>query len=565
MPLPSPTTYPSATTYPGVPGAGWVTVRREQAPPIQITAVSPSGLRYRWADDEPESEHVPSGLRYSSSMPGGSDTLNVTLPRDPERSYPDLGLLTELQVSRAAGRTQTFRLEETPRASGDQMAVEPAARGYRSVLEDRADVRVLYIDRDLSRWGPMGRTRRIALLPTESVGDPSTYVDPTSGYPALALETDGEWGASFPPWCEAWYDAGEGLKVGGVYTQTTVVNCGSSDWGNELWGTNYDDNTGGALIKSIGYSSTTVDETLTTPTRFVFFYFFWSLASANSEPGKIYGEHYKRVRVVGNHGLTLSGSGDTSGLYTGEMLEHLIQTHTLLEAGTIEDGTFLQTHAVFRDGSTALSIVENLSRYEPLFDWMVWDQEFSFRRRGTYGKKWRARVGPSGLRSAGQDISRVWNQIAVKVSDPLYGDLIVGPTGSGYTNTSADLLTDDPDNAANQAGATRREVLDIGEGTLEGAIEVGKRFLVEANRLDQSGQCELTGFVEDEAGIAWPVDEVRAGDEISFTDSSDTSYRRISATSYAHDSRTNSLTIDSPAPTMDALLARLGAVLLPLN
>lgn len=538
---------------------------REAAPAHQITAVAPDGTRVRWAGDEKDPSRVPSGLQWSTSIPGGSDTLRCTLPRDPERAYPDLGLLSELQVIRDGGRTQTYRLEETPKVSGDQMAIEPAAKGYRAALEDRADVRALFIDRDVSRWGPMGRARRISLLPTKGISDPSSYVDPTSGYPAFTIELDGEWDASYPPWGEAWYDAGEGLKVGRVYATSEAVNVASTDWGHQLWATDNDTNTGGTLLSSIGYASTTVDSTLATPTRFVFFLLYWGTAAAGTQPNAVYAEQYKRPWVLGDHGLTPVGSGGDLGFYTGTMLEWLVQSQTSLSTGTIEDGTFLQTHAAYRDSSTALSIIENLSRYEPLYDWAVWDREFSFQRRGSYGKRWRARVGPSGLRSSGESLERLYNEVAVKVNDPLYGELIVGPTGSGYSNTSAYLIDSDTDNPANRAGVTRRALMDIGEGTAAGAIEVGRRFLDETKRLDNSGQCVLTGYVEDDAGTYWPVDEVRAGDSISFTDSADTSWRHIAATDYSADSQTNSLSIDAPPQTLDGLLARLQAVLVPLG
>lgn len=535
---------------------------REVAPSHQITVVSTDGYRTRWGGDERNAERVPSSLQWGTSIPGGADTLGCVLPRDPERAYGDLGLLSEIQVSRDGGRTLRYRLEGVPKVSGDQMAVEPAARGRRAALEDRADVRALFIDRDITRWQQMARARRIALLPTQSVYDPSTYADPTSGYPALALEVDGEWSASYRPWAEAWYDAGEGLKVGRVAATTEVANAASSNWGHELWASDNDTNTGGTLLDSIGYASTSVDETLATPTRFVFFVFYWGDASAGAVPGVLYGEHYKRPWVLGDHGMT--PVGDPNGFYTGTMLEWLIANKTSLGVGTIDSGTFLHPHAVFRDPGKALGIVENLTRYEPLYDWMVFD-DFDFRRRGTYGKRWRARVGPVGLRSAGQDIARLWSEITVRVQDPFYGELIVGPPDSGYAHTSSALRDADPDNPANRTGEPRRDLLDIGEGTIEGAIEVGRRFLEEAKRLDNSGQCELAGYVEDEAGIAWPVDEVRAGDEIQFTDAADTSWRHIAATSFSAESLTNALTIDAPPQTIEALLARLQAVLVPLN
>ena len=547
----------------GTEGPSKVRVLREQMPATQITAVSTSGYRYRWAKDEAEAANVPSGLRYGTSMPGGSDTLNATLPRDPDRSYPDQGLLAELQVSRDGGRTQTYRLEETPKVSGDQMAVEPAARGHRAALEDRSDVRALFVDRDLGRWQSMSRARRIALLSGsyDALGDFSVAVDVATGLPALMLTVTSPWTNDI--FTAAWYDAGDGGRMGSIYYDWTLTGSTSASWTGRIDGKDDDAGGGSAAGTDVltGGSSGTRTETAVAGKRYAEARLdFPTAVSTNVE----FIWALRKLAVFGNHGLTAQGTAP-GGFYTGPMLQWLIENETSLSVGTIDNGTFLHPHAAYLDPQRSLGIVENLTRYEPLYDWMVYGNELSFRRRGTYGKRWRARVGPSGLRGAGQQIGRLWNQIAVRVQDPLYGEVIVGPTGSGYANTSADLIDTDPDNPANQAGITRRDLLDIGEGTIEGATEVGRRFLEETKRLDNSGQCTLTGFVEDDAGILWPVDEVQAGDEISFTDSADTSWRFVSTTSYDEDSRTNQLSIDAPARTLEALLSRLQAVLVPLG
>ena len=55
---------------------------------VEIT--TPSGKKYRWGDDEPAPENVPSGERWSDSMPGGYETHDATLPRKSGVDYADL-------------------------------------------------------------------------------------------------------------------------------------------------------------------------------------------------------------------------------------------------------------------------------------------------------------------------------------------------------------------------------------------------------------------------------------------------------------------------------------------
>lgn len=537
---------------------------REAAPAYQLTVTSPDGIRTRWAGDERDPSRIPSGVQWSTSIPGGSDTLRCVLPRDPERGYTDTGLLTEIQVVRDGGRTQTYRLEETPKVSGDQMALEPAAKGYRAALEDRADVQALFVDRSLSRWGDISRAYRLGLLASSflPVSTGSVSTDVSLGLPAIFQ--DMEFSGLHKPYVGNLYDAGEGLGIGSIYYDTEYQGWTSpaADLITQITVHSDDDvTTGGSSTTDIeGAGSGTF--TPAASHRFASIEFFWDGSATDADVA--YQMVWRKLAVYGDHGLTKYGSGP-GGFYTGQMIGWLVDNHSTLSTGTVEDGTFLHAHAAFQDPSTALNIVESLTRYEPLYDWMVWDQEFSFRRRGSYGKRWRARVGPSGLRSSGESLERLYNEVAVKVSDPLYGSLVVGPTGSDYGHTSDNLIDADPDNPINRKGITRRALLDMGEGTWEGAIEVGRRFLEETKRLDNSGQCSLTGYVEDDAGIPWPVDEVRAGDEIQFTDSTDTSWRHIAATSFDADSHSNSLSIDAPPQTMDALLARLQAALIPLG
>jgi hypothetical protein len=142
----------------------------------------------------------------------------------------------------------------------------------------------------------------------------------------------------------------------------------------------------------------------------------------------------------------------------------------------------------------------------------------------------------------------------------------VGPAGSGADTTSTDLLDTDATNPANQLGIRRWDLLDMGMiCTPAQATEVGRRFLEESRALDTSGSATLTGWVEDDKGVRHPYTHVRSGDTISFTDAADTAYRRIVRTQKFLDSRSVAIDLDAPPDGLDALLERLGALLVPLG
>lgn len=548
----------------------------EKAPPIEIVATAPDGVRHRWAYDERNPANVPDDLAFSSSMPGGADTISATLRRRTDEDYPDLARFTDLRVGRSGGRTMDFRVEKIPRSSGGfEESVTVEGSGYRSALEDRQDARAIFVNRALSDWQLTMPYQRAALLYALGLRryDPAQVEWDSTGQ-AIELGLRGPFNTTTQARrSEAFFD-GQGIPIADMYfdldPMTTPGTATMSVVACLVRDATYYNASGSATSANLaagtaaGYLSAIASPfTLDGTERAA------SFQVTGTGAGTAEKDHVVRagsVAVYGAHGLTKYGPAP-GGFYTGQMVEWLVDNLTELTAGTIDLGTFLHPHASYMDPATPLAILEDLVRYEPLFDWYSFtDRRVEFRRRGTFGRRWRARVGEADLQTSGESIERLYNEVAVKVADPALGDgLIVGPPGSGYANTSDRLVDSDPTNPATAAAVPRRALLDIGEGTLAGAIEVGARFLEETRALDTSGEARLVGLVSDDAGIPWPVDEVRAGDEIAFSDAADTSYRRIVATNYTAADLTNSISLDAPPETMEALLARLGATLVPLG
>ena len=155
--FPATALYPSASgTFPSEPDIAAEVVRLvREGPPLRqhIEAITPSGRHYRWGEDEPRPENVFADLRHSSTMPGGYESCEVTLPRKPGVDYSDLERLTTLRVIGAGGQVDgEYRLERAPRVSrgsdGDQSAGGwvAGAPGRRQVGDGGV------CRRDQSRW-----------------------------------------------------------------------------------------------------------------------------------------------------------------------------------------------------------------------------------------------------------------------------------------------------------------------------------------------------------------------------------------------------------------------------
>lgn len=537
-----------------------------ERPPLRhhIDAESLSGRSYRWGLDEPDPENVFSGLKHSSTMPGGFEALDCVLPRKPGVDYEDLEGLSTIRVRDSGGGiVSETRLERTPRVSGERMALSPSAVGWQAHLDDDQSAHEIYLDRETASWRTPPRSRQVSLatagspqgkIPVE-VGSGIVWNLPNEAVPAGELT-------------EVHYDAGSGLKVGefgydgqrtGAFTNfeaPTVFRSDSEDFSSsESSGLTLDD-----TVRSVVFS--TARRYLMLRVR----------ATAAQTPGAGWQQLFDQVGVYGTHGLPKRAiAGQPGGFFASDIVAHAVRTwapelrFTEGVDGTVQPSSFVIPHLAFRERTTAGNIIRQVTRFG-LQDWAVWEYlTFWWHERGTRGRRWRARVAPAQLEETGPDIKRVWESVIVEYRDVDGSTRTVGPPGSGADTETPDLKDEDPENLANKHNIIRRDLLRMRTGTAGSATEVGRRFLDESKLIDNSGRARLVGHVEDNRGGIHPYSRVRAGDQISFIDAADTSYRRIVRADHIHEERTCQVDLDAPPEGLEQLLERLDVVLVPLG
>ncbi len=569
------TTYPSTATYPVEPCPpgedpvlSWLRVREKPSLNQSVMVTTPTGKVYRWGEDDPVPEKSFHSLAYGSGMPGGSDQMTATLPRKSGVDYSDLELFSNVQVMDAGGEvTGEYRLESAPVTAGGDFIITPNAVGWQAMLEDRKNCAVIYVDIDFSHWGSISNQFRID-HPTQPVTDGQVIPDPTTGAPAVATvlqQTDSS-GAT-DAWGPAMYDCGPLSKLGSVYyawrrQPNTIYASGPGGW--QLYSDSVDtfdsapDGTGDlrAAGPSTGiYSTGSVDD------RYIVAE-FTSGTGVGTGPFEIdTGVYWTMLAVRSNHGLTMRGSESATtakGVYASDVINHAVSTYGQdLVIGTIDSTTFVIPQLEFREPTTCAEIIKGANRFH-LYDWFVGPgKRFHYRQRGTYGRSWLARVGPSKLESTGQTVERCVTHVFVFYQDPDGTRKIAGPSGAGVDAESATLQDTDPQNPAVAAGIERYAILDMGQvSTGSAAIQVGARFLEEINQFDHSGRAELTGHVMNDAGVLFPYSSVQAGDTITFIDAADTSERRIIKATKG--SNAVSIDLDAPPEGTQQLLDRLG-------
>lgn len=550
-----------------------------ESPPLRthVTAVSPSGRHYRWGHDEPNAANVPNGERFSDTMPGGFESLDVTLPRKSGTDYSDLTSLSTLQIRGASGDIAgEYRLERSPSTSGDQMAISPSAVGKQAHLEDNKSAKEIYVHADMSAWKGVSVQRKSNNAGTFKFYDSNAEPDATTGQPAIATTYTGPWGTTDLPVAEAWFDSNNIPlhRLAVSWKKNANVDGGAGDPFFGWYITLYTDDVGTAGnisgdLQGVGPGiGATVDATVNNRV--------FARLSHQYETGPIAGNNEYTVwwtvaNVYGRHGLPVYGTFTATsgqGVLASDVVRHAVgrwAPSLKVTTESIQPSGFVIPHLAFLEPTTAGEIVRQATRFG-LQDWAVWDGGvFWFHNRGARGRKWRARAGSSQLEATGPQVDRIWESILVSYNDVDGTTKSVGPPGSG-ANTETTLLKDaDPDNPATQAGIIRRDVLQMGVSTPAGAIEIGRRFLEESKLLDSSGRARIVGYVEDDRGILHPYWKIRSGDQIAFVDAADTSYRRIVKTEKTVSDRSCSVDLDAPPEGLQALLERLGVVLTPLG
>lgn len=557
-------------------------IRVTERPPMRqhILVTAPNGKTERWGEDELEAAKVIGDLTTSSSGPGGCKDFSCAVPRKTGIDYADMKPGSRVEVF-GAGQSKLgeYRLERTPRTSGDYLVMDPSASGYQVLLSDDEGAREIFIDSDEGAWQDPSTQERLRLGEAGcrldasfSAGWQGTGEQP----PGLTFDFHGvttEEGKVDRG--EPWYYGG-GVDIGALlYHFQNLFGGGTGTvWktqaylrSTDYFGTGEED----AGINHEGVSNANAFETLSAA---------WAgrkyavIIDGRSESGgggiNLIDLHaWQRPRVLGRHGLTLRGTWPEVGFLASDVIPYLLSQfapglhYTTGTYGTIKPSNFVIPHLVFKEPTTVLDMLTTILSYE-LLEWGVWPGQFGptfhlNQRGGREGRKrWRTRIRPAKFSETGQQMDQVWNRVVISWTD-FDGTLkTMGPIGSGYPLTDSRCEDTDPQNLINQAGIVRTKHLTLdGKGTAEGAAEKSRLFLEKVKLLDGSGQATLTGYVEDEHGAEWPYYCVNACDEIEFVDSSIEGYRYIVEASPSRSSRSTAITIDAPPDSYEALLAEL--------
>lgn len=552
---------------------------------LALSITGAGGRVSRWGADEVAPENVPSGLTFSSSMPGGFKDMTCNLLRRITRDYSDQNLFDRVRLYSPGGQTVwAGRMHQFPRAHTDQFSVVPSAVGMAAHLKDDDSFREIYVDRDLGAWIPASVQRRLYATASWSIGDAQVVPDSSTGQAALQLKATDPWGAApGTPLIEAYYDAGGGLAIGSIYyswKRNGNVNPADINWSWNVYLSNDDvypnqDVSGNLRAAGPGAGGLTAT---TAKRRFAVVQLYYPVAVAGQNND--YSLYWTCLAVYGNHGLPtyqLAEFPNAYGVHASDVIANIVKraapllNYTTGPAGSIQPTSFVIPHLTFKDPGTAEAAILATNAFH-LWDWGVYsggydgypEDTFFFRPPDPTRLIWEARLSEGAeLSLEGDQADDVYNGVFVTYTQPDGTKHTVGPPGAAAEATNASLGDASPTNPVNAHGIPRKwGRLDLSiPTTVQGATQIGAVWLVEHSLSSRRGTLEVTGRIKHPTAGSRPVFEVRAGDYVRIADHPADVPRRIIESHYTHDSRALSLSLDSSSHKLDAVLSRMGVAL----
>lgn len=529
---------------------------------LNVVVTDAEGRTTRWASETTNPRNVPSGITFRTARMQGFADGSVILPRRTDHDNHDVRLLDGFTLIGADGSVAyDGRVDRLGKSSDHSLTV--AAVGWVAELHRRKFTEV-FVDRSLAAWKPMARGRRITVLttPAKKIEDHDVSQDATSGLPALVTKLTEPYdnGAN----CEPLYDTGPGLKAASVYYDFAVgpqLDPANLNYTWTIAATDTDDGAGGSSTAELRAASGSGYYTPTTPRRYLSIRF----ARTTTSPGDnlTVDLYWRKLAVYGNHGLPLIGDAP-AGVAASDVLKYVVARYApKLNTSMVQQTTYPITHLVFDQRTTPYDAILRVNAPH-LWDLAVWEkQTVHYGPVDVSSWDWEIRTDDPGVTISedGDSAQELANGVVVN-----FTNVATGAQDTVTPDDIVDLRDLSTDNPFNRHGDQAWLEYNLSwPATRELAIEIGRVALIEHNAPKSPGQITVQNHVRDRQGNWQPVWKVRAGDRVIVASDPGTRVRVVQETSYSHDSRQLTMSVDRTAVRLEAVNDRVQTALAAAN
>lgn len=536
---------------------------------LTIVVTDKDGNTKTLGSQEPDPTDRPRGIQFSSQIGSGFYTGNFTLSCPIDREREDIHLLDDVKIVTTGGDTvyEGF-VAAMPRSTDadGQGTLTVNLAGYMATAAGQPFT-MIFVDRDLSAWGPASRTQQIAEIAAGYATKDVTVVTSQAGVPGVKTSFAGPWAAGGLPIAEAMYDAGSNNTIGSVYyAWTRGANVNSPADANWTWIVKLatsdnlasgEDTT--ANLASAGPGAGTL--TAAAARRFAFLRFYYTAAAAAAS-----GEYditWSSLAVRGNHSLPNVGSANPYGVAASDVIGWLIDNYCpLLNKAGVQDTTYPIPHLVFRERTTPYDAMLKVNSYH-LWDLAVWENRtVYFKQTDLTDWDWEIRHDEVGnqIGLQGDEYTNLRNGIIVQ-----FTNVATGSIEELLPSVYSDLRDDSLDNPFTAHGWTWYGdpfVIPF-PTTADAALQLGWTRLLEDNQPRATGSFTVTNKIRDRSGTLQPVCKVRSGDRIRLTSSVKLSDRPrlIHEVQFSQDGRVATIAVDGTLKVLDGIIDRTTAAL----
>lgn len=539
--------------------------RARARPPLELHAeidTADGFARYRWDANARDAGDRPQGIQFGSTLMNGHANGGCTLARHISRGYPDLGLYDTLRFVGVDGRVAyEGRGSRFPREASTVHRISAEAVGWMAHARDKP-ILFLGVDQDMASWGQTGADRQAALQTGGYAykGPGTVMADKT-----LSQSFEGAWPAGELPLCEALFDAGPRQNIGKLYYASTPglnVSEAVPDW---IWSPNIAPNTllTGAVSPGNlnGAPANTGLYTVASPAgmRYAAVTFYYGAGPAGVADMQ-FNVDWAALQVIGDHGLTLQGTGPYGLLgsdiikYTASLAAPLLDTSNVLATQHAID------QFVFRDLADVYDMWLVANQYER-WNLAVWDdRKLHYHPLSDVSQlqtaDWVLRSDHRNGLARGYDGPTVDGQANGAIVR--FQNILTGAAEMIDPTTNPELADTNTRLAANRAGLQVWEPIQLpNPNSPAGAAKIGAAALAELNRQRTPGRFTIKGHLQDSASN-WHQGWVpRAGDTVVLPEDEDDAHpiRVIHEVTWNHDGRTLTINADAAARTLDAIIA----------